>query len=368
MAMDTNKVLIWLQNFKYKWLLQNILNDPHLIELISNKLRELEQLLIQDHSDENEIDEDQCDQVNNTEVIVLSNKGSNIQIPIENENKKSEEFNRPSIRLKRIPLAEAEVYLPSAWKIPKSKRGQKKRQKNLSMSYSKRKKTKKNTQTMKSIPSSKTQNETIIKSNDARRSTRTKKLLHPPSVTAVESIQPKNDEKKKNKRKLRALDGEEDDLYILGNLSQTENSNVNNDCDHVSRYLGQNGIISQTRKINETTTRDDDFTIQLNSRQINQEKNKSLNNTTMIETVSIDDDSVPLEDQQMFEHVLDNHDNESLFTSLEITHDKTIEISSISNNNSGLNYDDCIEDITNDGIDPPPSSSSPNLDHISLST
>jgi hypothetical protein len=46
MAMDTNKVLIWLQNFKYKWLLQNILNDPHLIELISNKLRELEQLLI----------------------------------------------------------------------------------------------------------------------------------------------------------------------------------------------------------------------------------------------------------------------------------------------------------------------------------
>lgn len=46
MAMNTNKVLIWLKNFKYTWLFQNILNDPQLIELISNKLHELEQLLI----------------------------------------------------------------------------------------------------------------------------------------------------------------------------------------------------------------------------------------------------------------------------------------------------------------------------------
>jgi hypothetical protein len=70
----------------------------------------------------------------------------------------------------------------------------------------------------------------------------------------------------------------------------------------------------------------------------------------------------------MLENILENHDNESLFTSLEITHDRTIEINSISNNNSGLNYDNCIEDITNDGIDPPPSSSSINLDHIPLTT
>jgi len=46
MAMNTNKVLIWLKNFKCTWLFQNILNDPQLIELISNKLHELEQLLI----------------------------------------------------------------------------------------------------------------------------------------------------------------------------------------------------------------------------------------------------------------------------------------------------------------------------------
>jgi hypothetical protein len=62
---------------------------------------------------------------------------------------------------------------------------------------------------------------------------------------------------------------------------------------------------------------------------------------------------------------MENNDNESLFTSLDITHDKTIETSS---NNSILNYNDCIEDITNDGIDPPPSSASPSLGHLSLIT
>ena len=44
--MNTNKVLVWLKDFKYTWLSENIFNDSHLIELISNKLHELEQLLI----------------------------------------------------------------------------------------------------------------------------------------------------------------------------------------------------------------------------------------------------------------------------------------------------------------------------------
>jgi hypothetical protein len=43
--MNRNKVFLWLKNFKYTWLPQNILNDTHLIELISTKLHELEQLL-----------------------------------------------------------------------------------------------------------------------------------------------------------------------------------------------------------------------------------------------------------------------------------------------------------------------------------
>ena len=42
-----------------------------------------------------------------------------MQTSIENETKKCEEFSRPAIRIKRIPLDEAEVYLPLAWRTRK---------------------------------------------------------------------------------------------------------------------------------------------------------------------------------------------------------------------------------------------------------
>jgi len=85
-------------------------------------------LSLEDHPDENEItseNENQCDKTSDTDVIVLSTTqsslptSSHIQTPVENEHNKSEEFNRPAIRLKRISLAEAEDYLPSAWKLRK---------------------------------------------------------------------------------------------------------------------------------------------------------------------------------------------------------------------------------------------------------
>jgi hypothetical protein len=43
--MNTNEVLFWFKEFKYSWLPQTIPNNPHLLGLITNKLRELEQLL-----------------------------------------------------------------------------------------------------------------------------------------------------------------------------------------------------------------------------------------------------------------------------------------------------------------------------------
>jgi hypothetical protein len=210
----------------------------------------------------------------------------------------------------------------------------------------------------------------VNKSNGIRKSPRSKKPTHPPPTTSVISIQSTNDNKKKTKRKLRAIDAEDDDLYTLGNLSQLENSNDNPDCQQISRYIGQNGLLSQTRKINETTY-DDDFTITLHSRQSNRDKTKISNtnrDTITIESdqtegIPIDDDVCPIDEEQIFRDMMENHDPDSLFTSLE-----RLETSPILNNNSSLNYDDCIEDITNDGIDPPPSSSSPNFDHLSLST
>lgn len=169
------------------------------------------------------------------------------------------------------------------------------------------------------------------------------------------------------------MDGEDDDLYTLGNLSQIENKNGNVDCEQVSRYIGQNGILSQTRRTNETmmTTYDEDFTIKLTSRQINQEKGNNLSNYSndlninslvTTEAIPIDDDINFPNDEQFFP---DGIDNESLFTSL----DKQFDTNSILNNHPLINYDDCIEDITNDGIDPPPSSTTSNLDHhLSLIT
>jgi hypothetical protein len=44
--MNITEVLNWLNDFKHSWLSQNLLNDTRLIQLITNKLHELEQLLI----------------------------------------------------------------------------------------------------------------------------------------------------------------------------------------------------------------------------------------------------------------------------------------------------------------------------------
>jgi len=96
-TMDTSKVLNWLKDFKCTWLSQHILNDTRLIELISNKLHELEQLLIQDNQNENEIfieTENQSANSCDTEPIILSPEQSSlstppdIHIPINDEKKR----------------------------------------------------------------------------------------------------------------------------------------------------------------------------------------------------------------------------------------------------------------------------------------
>ncbi len=193
------------------------------------------------------------------------------------------------------------------------------------------------------------------------------------STSSLTSIKSTNDDKKKGKRKLRAIDAEDDDLFTLGNLSQVNHANGDIDCEQISRYIGQNGILSQTRKNNETTTTDDDFTIQLQSRKskrgetILSEHPNDINTITessIVEPMNILEDGGSIDEEQIFQEIIENND-ESLFTSLDITRDKTIETNSTLNNNSIINYNDCIEDISNDGIDPPPS---PNLGHFPLTT
>jgi len=129
--------------------------------------------------------------------------------------------------------------------------------------------------------------------------------------------------KPKQKRKLRAIDAEDDDLYTLGNLSQTEMSI--DDCEQIPRYIGQNGILSQTRKTNETTitTFDDDDAEMHNSAM------KLFANITSTTAASANEDISIADDEPSINNKKNN------------------------NNNSIMNYDVCVEDITNDGIDAP---------------
>ena len=66
-----------------------------------------------------------------------------------------------------------------------------------------------------------------------------------------------------------------------------------------------------------------------------------------------------IDDEHSFQEFTLNNDHESLFASLDVPFDKTVETNPILNNNSIINYNDCIEDISNDGIEP--STSSPNV-------
>ena len=211
-----------------------------------------------------------------------------------------------------------------------------------------------------------------IQPNNIRRSTRPRKLVQPSSLPPV----PSSDEKKKprERKKLRAMDAEDDDLVILGNLNQTDNFNGQNGCEHVSRYLGQNGILSQTRKNNETTYYSDDFPLQLSSRQ---SKKKISNGTPNIEfnppPPHVGNIS-SIEAEAIIDNIFENPENDSLFAALEMTNENPSEPSSKRNDHPPIDYTDCIEDISDDELNPPPppppppSSSSPNINQLPVIT
>lgn len=205
-----------------------------------------------------------------------------------------------------------------------------------------------------------------IEPNNIRRSTRPRKLVQPSLLPPVPSV----DEKKKprERKKLRAIDAEDDDLVILGNLNQTDNSNGQNGCEHVSRYLGQNGILSQTRKNNETTYYSDDFPLQLPSRQ---SKKKISNGTSNIESnppPSHVENISHMEAETIIDNIFENPENDSLFAALEMTNENPSEPSSKCNDHPPMDYTDCIEDISDDELNPPPSSSSPKINQLPVIT
>ncbi|CAF5006149.1 unnamed protein product, partial [Rotaria socialis] len=126
MKMNKNNILIWLKEFKCNWLPQNVSNDNCLFQLLTNKIDELEQLLI--HEKDTSIAE-RHERANTTTSDInqsfISTEEShepfvfmtppNKRIQIDDDDEKKENPSRPKIRIKRITLAEAELYLPTAW-------------------------------------------------------------------------------------------------------------------------------------------------------------------------------------------------------------------------------------------------------------
>ncbi|CAF1241483.1 unnamed protein product [Rotaria sp. Silwood1] len=385
--MNKDNVSIWLNQFKSNWLPQTISNDTQLLQLITNKINELEQLLLQNNQIESEssieviyqsaISPDiqefipliQEEQTSESCLLTSSDKHNHIDV----DNGKRENICRPAIRLKRISLAEAELYLPIAWKTTKPKRSRKKKKRRLSKFSSNGRKTKKNAQTNKILLSETQPDEISNSSKHKQKSTRSKKFNEHPSTSSIASIQLNNDNKKKTKRKLRAIDAEDDDLYTLGNISQIDTLNDDTNCEQIPRYIGQNGILSQTRKLNDTSMNivDDDITMKLSTKKSNKNKNKNSSNNTKTKETSICESLTIIEDvglihQQQNSKDMTENDHESLFDSLNITNDRTFDTSSTTINQSSIiNYNDCIEDISNDGIDPPlPTLSSTNISHF----
>lgn len=395
METHQNRILSWLNEFKYNWLPKNISSSTQLFQSITKELEQLEQLLIQNNCEEIEISHEEPNQSTTTreteENLVSTEQPSEHVLPtpsnVHNQiDGETDNFHRPTIRLKRISSTDAERFMPSTWKTTQSKR---KRKKKKSLFTCNRRKAKKNTSIDKVLLST-TSDENIFKatnnSNITPKILRSKKLIEHPSTSSFASNQSINDGKKKGKRKLRAIDAEDDDLYTLGHLSKANNLNDNIDCERIPRYIGQNGILSQTRKINETITKiiEDDFIINFESNQSNTEQVLNTNlseysndissnlNTTKSSTVHtltiVEDDTPTNVKQQRLPNVIDTNDNESLFASLNITHDNTFETISSSVNQPYINYDDGIEDISNDGVDPSHSPSSNPTTHISLKT
>ena len=171
----------------------------------------------------------------------------------------------------------------------------------------------------------------VRKSGRARK---IKKFESSPSLKSIPSI---HSDQQKSRRKLRAKIGEDDDLFTLGNLSQTDHADGELDCEQVPRFIGQNGILSQTRKLNETTTQstiDDDFTIISQSQEtivnetfVNYSSNDppihpTLPDASVAEPMNILGDVTVAEREQMYQEIIENDDIESLLTSLNRTNDR----------------------------------------------
>jgi hypothetical protein len=148
-TMSTEKILSWLKDLKDSWLIQNIPNDRRLLDLLVSKLSELEHILTgnctretrprslmissqigntQDGNHLSVADEYQCEHSSDIDQVVLPTQQapkdslpapSHVHNHADENVENQEKLYRPAIRIKRIPLDEAALFVPDGWEPSK---------------------------------------------------------------------------------------------------------------------------------------------------------------------------------------------------------------------------------------------------------
>ncbi|CAF3208709.1 unnamed protein product [Rotaria socialis] len=350
MKTNTNKLLVWLKEFQNTWLLENIPNDNHLVDSIKIKLDEFEQLIIEISDDEEEynraklLSSDSPSNSDTEELAVASTSTHeallappDIRLPIENATEEQEEEEeqsrrlllaesdaseksasddedeltiRPTIRLKRISQADAERYMPLAWKNIRSK----------SFSYNSDSSTSHEKQLPSSLHSNNLQqreashlsnsNNEISSNNQIRNST----SAHDDSESSTS----------------------DDDFTIKVRTEKCSSNRTEKSP-------------TKSHKREKRSHKKHDVIINYNLTTAPNEA--SLDETSIQEPIAEDsltivDDMSPIDEDPILKDVIDNNDNDSIFGSLDIAQDK-------------LRKQHSNEDAYNDEIDSLPGQDSP---------
>ncbi|CAF4738111.1 unnamed protein product [Rotaria sp. Silwood1] len=381
MKNNTNQLLIWLKAFKNTWLLENIPNDTHAVDLIKTKLLELEQLIIENNDDEEEYNRakllnDGSSSNSDTEQIAIASTSthetlpecslaisSNMHFQLDNETEEEQSKRilleqsdssqnendklsssdddvfllRPIIRLKRISQADAERYMPSTWKNINSKK--------LSTGSD----------------SSISQGQQILESSNSDDIPRNSNIF--------ETLTRSNDEKKA-KEKLLASDNDQASIssttHKSHETSTTSSTSEDDDDDFSIKIRTRKSLLKKTErspiKLRKSTTRSHKkHDIVINYNLSSTVPNESSLDETPLEDPPLEEPSLkdslaiveqinPMEEDQILEDVIENNDNESILASNDINQDKPME----TNHN-----DDDVEEASNNDIDSSTTQDSP---------
>ena len=179
-------------------------------------------------------------------------------------------------------------------------------------------------------------------SNSSNRLTRSQ-ARHSSNHNNVQEILSSDDQN--SKRKL--LTADSDDTSVSSKTRQkNETSTVSStsDDDFRIKIRTRKSLLNETEKSATKSSKHKSHSHKTNDITINYNPTTILNETSLEDSLTIAQDISPMDEDRILKDVIENNDNESIFASLDIAQDKSVE---------RTNNPD-IEDISNDGILPSP--------------